>query len=123
MKYDDELDRALANEQEIAASSGFVGSVMDAVQREASAPPPIPFPWKRALPGMVVAGVAVIAVVAVMIRMVLRGRGVGMGIPPEVIAMLHTVQVSTAGWVVLALLISFVCVKIAGGLGWGESRG
>jgi hypothetical protein len=33
---------------------------MEAVHREASAPPPLPFPWLRALPGLV----AVIAVVA-----------------------------------------------------------
>jgi len=31
---------------------GFLASVMDRVREEAAAPPPIPFPWKRALPGM-----------------------------------------------------------------------
>ena len=58
----DEIDRALSREDDILPSSGFAASVMDAVRREVAAPPPIPFPWKRALPGLVVAGV-VLAVV------------------------------------------------------------
>ena len=58
----DEIDRALAREDDILPSSGFAASVMDAVRREAAAPPPIPFPWKRALPGLVVAGVGLAAV-------------------------------------------------------------
>ena len=41
---DDELDRILSKETEIAPSSGFVSAVMDVVRSEASAPPPIPFP-------------------------------------------------------------------------------
>ena len=48
----DELDRVLSREADIIPSSGFVRSVMAAVQSEAAAPPPIPFPWKRALPGI-----------------------------------------------------------------------
>ena len=52
---DHDLDRILS-EDEILPSSGFTASVMDAVRREATALPPIPFPWKRALPGLVAAG-------------------------------------------------------------------
>ena len=51
-----EINRILSREDEILPSSGFAVSVMDAVRREAAAPPPIPFPWKRALPGLVVGG-------------------------------------------------------------------
>lgn len=51
-----QLDAALGSEQErILPSSGFVDAVMRAVQHEAAAPAPIPFPWKRALPGIVAA--------------------------------------------------------------------
>ena len=39
--------------EEILPSSGFLVSVMDAVQQEAAAPAPIPFPWKWALPGLI----------------------------------------------------------------------
>jgi hypothetical protein len=51
---DDDLNRTLIESGEIIPSSGFVASVMDAVQQEASVPAPIPFPWKWALPGLVV---------------------------------------------------------------------
>ena len=53
----DDLDQILSEEDDILPSSGFASSVMDAVRCEASAPPPIPFPWTRALPGLVGAGV------------------------------------------------------------------
>ncbi|MGD0800103.1 MAG: hypothetical protein ABR906_02185 [Terracidiphilus sp.] len=50
-----EIDRALATEDELIPSSGFLSSVMERVQEEAVAPPPIPFPWMRALPGILFA--------------------------------------------------------------------
>lgn len=57
----DDFDRALlADRDNILPSSGFADAVMAAVRHEASAPAPIAFPWKRALPGLAVA-VAVIA--------------------------------------------------------------
>ena len=58
------LDRILGAEEELAPSSGFVSAVMERVREEAAAPKPIPFPWKRVLPGAVVAlgGVAWIGV-------------------------------------------------------------
>ncbi len=51
----DDLDRLLSHEPEIVPSSGFTASVMKAVRVQAQAPPPIPFPWKRALPGIAAA--------------------------------------------------------------------
>ncbi len=61
------IDRILSAGDEIVPSSGFSASVMEAVRREVSAPPPIPFPWKRALPGIVVAilSLALLVVVGV----------------------------------------------------------
>ena len=47
----EELDRILSKADEIVPSSGFAANVMDAVRRESSAPPPIRFPWQRAVPG------------------------------------------------------------------------
>ena len=41
---DDEIDRILSSEEGIVPSSGFTVSVMEEVMREASTPPPIPFP-------------------------------------------------------------------------------
>jgi hypothetical protein len=51
----DNLDNILASEPELVPSSGFLASVMESVTEEAAAPPPIPFPWKRAIPGMILA--------------------------------------------------------------------
>jgi hypothetical protein len=47
------IDKILAEEEELMPSSGFLASVMERIEDEAAAPPPIPFPWKRAIPGMV----------------------------------------------------------------------
>jgi hypothetical protein len=46
------LDHILAAEDPLVPSSGFLASVMERVHEEAAAPPPIPFPWKRAIPGL-----------------------------------------------------------------------
>jgi hypothetical protein len=51
----EEIDRILAGEEELIPSSGFLSSVMERIEDEAAAPPPIPFPWKRAVPGMALA--------------------------------------------------------------------
>ena len=51
---DEEVDRALSGETDILPSSGFTRSVMDAVKRQVEAPRPIPFPWKRVVPAIVV---------------------------------------------------------------------
>jgi hypothetical protein len=45
----------LASEEPIVPSSGFLGGVMERVKEESAMAAPIPFPWKRALPGFVVA--------------------------------------------------------------------
>jgi hypothetical protein len=60
----DELDRTLLSEDPIEPSSGFTAAVMEAVRREASAPPPIEFPWRRMLAGQALAGGLTAAAVA-----------------------------------------------------------
>jgi hypothetical protein len=57
---DDEIDRVLGGEEDILPSSGFHASVMEAVHREATAPPPIPFPWRRAWPAIAAAALALV---------------------------------------------------------------
>lgn len=51
----DKLDNILAGEPDMVPSSGFLASVMERVTEEAAVPPPIPFPWKRAIPGLILA--------------------------------------------------------------------
>lgn len=45
-----ELDRLLANEEELQPMTGFSTRVMRAVREEATATTPIAFPWARFLP-------------------------------------------------------------------------
>lgn len=49
------LDRVLSTDEPLVPSSGFLSVVMERVRQEAAAPPPIPFPWKRMLPGFALA--------------------------------------------------------------------
>ena len=115
----DEIDRILSHEEEILPSSGFAVSVMDAVKREAAAPRPIPFPWKRALPG-VVAGVGALALVLVAVVVGIAQEGRASGVPqfsvslPSVLAIaLQGSLRSAAIWTMLALLTALVSVKLS----------
>jgi hypothetical protein len=111
----DELDRILS--EEILPSSGFTGAVMDSVRREAAAPPPIAFPWKRALPGLAVAGLTVALVLFAVVTLLFRGPAeVPAPLPPWTTAIASVVQaVVKAGghWALAGLLASYVCVKLA----------
>jgi hypothetical protein len=52
----EDIDRALARDAAgVRASPSFAASVMAAVRREAKEPPPLPFPWTRAAPGIAAA--------------------------------------------------------------------
>ena len=85
---------------------------MDAVRREAAAPPPIPFPWKRALPGLVVAG---LALVLILIRGIAAIAQLGNATTPRSFPrpcrpctppIFHGGIGSAAIWTVLALLVA-----------------
>jgi uncharacterized membrane protein len=97
---DDDLDHILSRDDDIVPSSGFVSSVMDAVRREAATPPAIPFPWKRALPGLVAWAVMLVLLFA----------------PQTASAPDRLPQAAAsigAGWIALALLLSFFLVKLS----------
>ncbi len=115
MKPDD-LDRILSADDDIVPASGLVASVMDLVRREASAPPPIPFPWVRLACGVV----AVVGLAAW-----LAWSGVTeplwkpvMSLSPEAWASLLrqaadvAVKTGTA-WVAAALLVALLSTQLA----------
>ena len=110
------VDRILSAEEELAPSSGFVSAVMQRVREEAATPAPIPFPWKRAVPGAVLAlgGVAWIGVEAVRQGMRagvpnLRMPGVlQVHMPPNM-----TGTLEDAGWVAAALGTSLLSWLLA----------
>jgi hypothetical protein len=116
----DGLDAMLATEEGITPSSGFLSTVMERVEEEASAPKPIPFPWKRALPGIaVVVGVlgwTCVELVRAGVPAVGQGLPTTLQIPPEMVQPLEQ-----AGWVVLGLGIAAASWLLTRGLaGQGE---
>jgi hypothetical protein len=113
MRYDD-LDRMLSREDEIVPSSGFVASVMDSVRREAAMPPPIPFPWKWALPGLA----AWAFVLAALITAVFAQSGRGARDPsamafPKLVAIIDGARSMGLEWIALAMLLAFASVALS----------
>jgi hypothetical protein len=121
---DTEMDHILSRKDEIVPSSGFAVSVMEAVRQEAAAPPPIAFPWKRALPGLLLAGLAIIAVIvggtAVFIQASRAVSAANMPVAPAPLVVTGS-QNGPVMWTGLAVLIAFVSFKfsmrLAGGRG------
>ncbi|HYR83346.1 MAG TPA: hypothetical protein VE422_04630 [Terriglobia bacterium] len=112
----EELDRILSRETDIVPSSGFVSPVMNAVRSEALTPPPIPFPWKRALPGFAAWGLALVWVAIEGIRQSERGAAappilarLASGLAP----VLETTAAVGAGWIILALLLSLAFISLS----------
>ena len=113
-----EINSILSREDEILPSSGFATTVMDAVRREATAPAPIPFPWKRALPGLVVAGLALVLILISVIAAIAQlGNAttpqLSMSMPSAPPPIFQRGIESAAIWTVLALLVAFVSVKLS----------
>ena len=102
-----EIDRILGTEAPLIPTSGFLASVMESVREEAAIPPPIPFPWKRAIPGILVAAGVLGWGAFEMIRHGLPAMGSSSVALPHLPA--AAVQpVEQAGWVALALGISLL---------------
>jgi hypothetical protein len=117
---DGDVDRILSRGDEILPSSGFVHSVMEAVHHEASAPPPIPFPWKRAAP-FVILGVAALALLVV-VAVMLVSQGGGGTVREVAVSPVFGISwdggiASALKWTVLALVGAFVSVKLSMRLG------
>ena len=104
---DERIDAILGAEEELVPSSGFLAAVMERVQAEAAAPPPIPFPWKRFVPGFVLAA-GVMGWGAVEFA---RSLGPAMATvklsQPHVSAAVAR-PLEQAGWVAAALAVSLV---------------
>lgn len=112
----DDLDRILSKDPEIIPSSGFVACVMDSVRREALMPAPIPFPWKRALPGL--ASVVLSLGLLLIVGGPLFPRGIAAHSQPLVLPfaydrILEVARTIKVGWIVLTLLLSLVSTKLS----------
>jgi hypothetical protein len=101
------IDRILSSEEPLIPSSGFLALVMESVREEAAVPRPIPFPWKRVLPGIVVVA-AVLAWLA--LKMIQQGfleiRSLSLAPPRIPAAAIQPIE--QAGWVAAALGVSLL---------------
>jgi hypothetical protein len=112
MMTNDELDRILSSKDDnILPSSGLAGSVMEAIRSEAITPPPIPFPWKRALPGLAAAAVALVGLLTLLLDQLLRSAVTQPLMATWPAGWVPIVQAT--GWSVLALLLSMISVKFS----------
>ena len=111
----DDIERLLADEDEITPSAGFMASVMEAVEREATSPPPLEFPWLRALPGFLAMTAALAAA---------TWHGIGSLSDPAQLeafaAQVRQITVFAASiglqWTLLAVAITLVSVMLPLGL-------
>ena len=94
---DDEIDRILGGEEDLLPSSGFHASVMEAIHHEATTPPPIPFPWKRAWPAFAAAALAFV------LSPVLVAQS-GIADPPPWDSLLPMARSFGAPWIALTAL-------------------
>jgi len=112
----EDLDRILSTEQEIIPSSGFLAGVMDAVRRDAAVLPPIPFPWKRALPGLCATGIAMVSVLIAGSALLIQGgtnQRLLAKLPTAFASILEVWNALDASWIALALVLSFVSVRLS----------
>ena len=102
----DDLDRFLTDD-DIVPSSGFVARVMGVVHAEATAPPAIPFPWARALPGIIATAAAFVALIV---------GFVSLAIESPVRAATTTTSLASdtiVAWLVVVLLLCTVPVAVS----------
>lgn len=101
------IDRILSSEEPLIPSSGFLASVMESVREEAAAPRPIPFPWKRCIPGCVVVAGAFGWGALKVIQQGLPAIA-SVSVAPQHITVAEIQSVEQAGWVALALAVSLL---------------
>ena len=121
MSHDD-LDRILSGEEEILPSSGFTAAVMEAVRQEAVAPPPIPFPWKRALPGLAAAGLTFAWILVALAERVRAGAMAQVPDSQQLILTpaLHAMINTGTGLITVGLLVTLASMALSMRLACGK---
>jgi hypothetical protein len=145
MDRDDEIDRMLvrsfgpphsraAHAESIEPSSGFAASVMERVREEAAAAAalgPIRFPWRRAVPGICMAVLAV-AVCATLLMLASIGAvqlashaafsATAAGPRAAIAGWSETAMRLHLGWLAIGMMIAFVPFTLSRGLMGGRQR-
>lgn len=109
------LDSFLSGEEEIVPSLGFAQAVMERVRHEAFAPTPIPFPWLRALPGLMLITLLLLALIFVPMPTSSSGNSGVFVRQVSAILRLSGEAMSSLGvyWLVGALLAAWASVKVS----------
>jgi hypothetical protein len=106
----DAIGRILASEEALVPSSGFVSAVMERVREESAAPAPIPFPWKRATPGIVLAA-GVFGWGG--LEMLRQASAMTISLAPLHVSAAATSGLESGGWVVLAIAVSMAAWRLS----------
>ncbi len=117
MTLDDDLDRILSGEPEMVTPVNFAATVMNAVRIEAEIPPPIPFPWLRAMPavcGGIAAAVTVIVILGIMLLTLdAPKQAVPIGLQSVVTEVIQGWNSIGANWIALALVVSVASLTLS----------
>ena len=110
-----EIDVVLQGETDnVLPSSGFLQSVMAAVQSEAASLPAIPFPWKRALPGLVGSFGILIALLATVLKAWRSAQLWSVNSSSHLLASCKAatdiLQQPATLWAVMATFLCFICI-------------
>jgi hypothetical protein len=117
----EDFDRMLSTQEELIPSSGFVDGVMDAIEYAASTPPPIPFPWRHALPGLAAWLIALVSFIYLAFAQsdAISTRAALPGTAPMLAAIIAGLKAVDGGWIAVALLTSaaavFFSMRMVGG--------
>jgi hypothetical protein len=108
----EDLDRMFSRQENIVPSSGFVGSVMNAIACQASTPPPIPFPWKYALPGFAAWLIALVSFIYLAFAHfdASSTRSALARTAPMLAAIIEGLKAVDGAWIAVALLVSAASV-------------
>lgn len=117
-----DFDRIFSQETKIEPSPEFVHRVMASVFREASAPPPIPFPWMRALPGIACGIFAFLAMIILTFKSAPHASGARLELFRELGRVLEIAGAYGLGWAALAILITLACLSFSMRVATGSWR-
>lgn len=112
MMTKDDLDRVLiAKDEDIPVSSDLAPSIMEAIRSENVMPRPIPFPWKRALPGLAATGVTLAGLLAFVFEQLAH---VAVPLPTNAIFPAGWMPLAwSLGWSTTGLLLSLISVVLS----------
>jgi hypothetical protein len=115
---DDILNRLLEEHlagppEQLEPSSGFATSVMESIHAQAAEPPPIAFPWRRVVPGLLAILCCLSVLFVAILRAGIAGKVAGLTSQPITQHALSLTHTFTAGEATLCWTLLAACLSIA----------